>query len=243
MSDASSPTARSIYASIAAHARRVWRGSRGLVIFIALMSLFRSAVADHMHVPTGSMNPTVVEGDQILVNKLAYGVRIPFTHLWLHQGDGPARGDIITFDSPEDGDTWLKRVVGLPGDTVEMRDERLFINGQPLAYGPGDSEAASTLPARTREQGLLFATEQLGPVAHPIMVMPQVPAMRSFGPVTVAAGQYLLLGDSRDNSKDSRYIGTIPRERITGRARTVVLSLNYENNYLPRAGRFGKSLQ
>jgi signal peptidase I len=194
-------------------------------------------------VPSGSMNPTVVEGDQILVNKLAYGVRIPFTHVWLHQGAGPARGDIITFDSPEDGQTWLKRVVGLPGDTVEMRDERLIINGEPLAYRQGDSSAANALPNSTREQALLFATEQLGAVAHPIMVIPQVPAMRTFGPVTVPAGQYLLLGDNRDNSKDSRYIGMIPRERITGHALTVALSLNYDRHYLPREGRFRKTLK
>ena len=228
---------------LTAQLRAAWRGSRGLVIFFVLMALFRSAIADHMHVPTGSMNPTVVEGDQILVNKLAYGVRVPFTHLWLHEGDAPARGEIITFDSPEDGQTWLKRVVGLPGDTVEMRDERLFINGQPLVYSRGNSGAADALPSATREHTLLFATEQLGAVAHPIMVMPQLAAMRDFAPVTVPAGQYLLLGDNRDNSRDSRYIGMIPRERITGHAHTVVLSLNYDRHYLPREGRFGKSLQ
>ena len=228
---------------LAAQLRAAWRGSRGLVIFFVLMALFRSAIADHMHVPSGSMNPTVVEGDQILVNKLAYGVRVPFTHLWLHQGDAPARGEIITFDSPEDGQTWLKRVVGLPGDTVEMRDERLFINGQPLAYSRGDDTAAAALPKATREHALLFATEQLGTVAHPIMVMPQVPAMRNFAQVTVPPGQFLLLGDNRDNSKDSRYIGMIPRERITGRAHTVVLSLNYDRHYLPREGRFIKDLK
>jgi signal peptidase I len=141
----------SFASSIPTRLRSAWRGSRGLILFFALMALFRSAIADHMHVPTGSMNPTVVEGDQILVNKLAYGVRIPFTHLWLHQGAGPARGDIITFDAPEDGDTWLKRVVGLPGDTVEMRDEELLINGKPLTYSRGNAGAADALPSATRE--------------------------------------------------------------------------------------------
>jgi signal peptidase I len=162
--------------------------------------------------------------------------------VWLYQGDGPQRGEVITFDSPEDGGTWLKRVIGLPGDTVEMRDERLLINGQPLVYSPGDASVAPALPLATQAQQLLFINEQLGPVRHPIMVMPGVPAMRNFAPVTVPAGQYLLLGDNRDNSKDSRYIGMIPRELITGHARTVMLSLNYDNNYLPRSGRYFKGL-
>jgi signal peptidase I len=220
----------------------IWRECRGLVVFFVLMALFRSAIADHMHVPSGSMNPTVIEGDQIIVNKLAYGVRVPFTHIWLHQGAGPARGDVITFDSPEDGGTWLKRVVGLPGDTVEMHDERVFINGVPLAYAPGDASVAPALPLATQRQELAFITEQLGSVPHQIMVEPRVPAMRNFAPQVVPHGQYLLLGDNRDNSKDSRYIGMIPRELITGHARVVLLSLNYDHHYLPRAGRYGVGL-
>jgi len=224
--------------------RDLWKNTRGLVVFLVLMSLFRSAIADHMQVPTGSMNPTVVEGDQILVNKLAYGLRVPFTHLWLYEGDGPKRGDIITFDSPVDGGTWLKRVVGLPGDTVEMREEKLIINGKPLTYRQGDDGAAAALPVKTREQSLLFADEQLGEVAHQIMIMPDRQSeVSTFKPVTIPPGRFLLLGDNRDNSADSRYIGLIARERITGHAKRVLLSLNYDNNYLPRDGRYAKPLQ
>ncbi|HEY4371096.1 MAG TPA: signal peptidase I [Burkholderiales bacterium] len=232
--------------SFAATARRqayaAWRNTRGLIVFLVLMSLFRSAIADHMRVPTGSMNPTVVEGDQILVNKLAYGLRIPFTHVWLYQGTGPQRGDIITFDSPEDGETWLKRVIGLPGDVIEMRDEALVINGKPLAYKPGDPSIAPQLPAQTRRFRLEFADEKLGNVEHSIMLLPQVQAMRNFAPVTIPAGQYLLLGDNRDNSKDSRYIGLIERARITGHARAILLSLNEEKHFQPRGDRFVKAL-
>lgn len=232
----------SFASNLRAQALAVWRNLRGLVLFLVLMSLFRSAIADHMRVPTGSMNPTVVEGDQILVNKLAYGLRVPFTHLWLYEGDGPRRGDIITFDSPEDGDTWLKRVVGLPGDTVEMRDEQVVINGQPLSYSAGDVAGALPLPERTRAFRLDFANEQLGEVNHPIMLLPQVQALRSFGPVTIPAGQYLLLGDNRDNSKDSRYIGLIERRRITGHAGAVLLSLDEEHHFKPRGDRFARPL-
>ncbi len=93
------------------------------------MMVFRSAFADWMLVPTGSMNPTIVEGDRILVNKMAYGLRVPFTTQRLTEGSDPQRGDIAIFPSPEDGVVLVKRVVGLPGDTIQMRDERLLING------------------------------------------------------------------------------------------------------------------
>jgi signal peptidase I len=224
------------------HAYAAWRNLRGLIVFLVLMSLFRSAIADHMRVPTGSMNPTVVEGDQILVNKMAYGLRVPFTHVWLYQGKGPARGDIITFDSPQDGETWLKRVVGLPGDTVEMRNEELIINGKPLAYKAGDPAVAPQLPERTRQLRLEFAAEQLGDVEHGIMLLPQVQAMRTFKAVTIPEDRYLLLGDNRDNSEDSRYIGTIERGRITGHAGAVLLSLDEEHSFMPRTDRFVKPL-
>ncbi|MDB5806402.1 MAG: family signal peptidase [Betaproteobacteria bacterium] len=226
------------------HALAAWRNLRGLLLFLVLMSLFRSAVADHMRVPTGSMNPTVVEGDQILVNKMAYGLRIPFTHVWLYQGEGPRRGDIITFDSPEDGETWLKRVVGLPGDTVEMRDEAVIINGKPLAYKAGDAGLAAQMTDSARRFHLEFADEQLGEVSHSIMIMPEVASpVRSFKPITIPPGQYMLMGDNRDNSKDSRYIGTIERGLITGHAGAILLSLDEEHSFMPRGSRFVKKLK
>src|SRR3954447_22152845 len=94
--------------------------NKSLLIFLGLMLVFRSAVADWMYVPSGSMNPTIVEGDRILVDKSAYGWRVPFTTVKLTQGDDPQRGDIVIFDSPEDGTTLVKRVIGLPGETVKM---------------------------------------------------------------------------------------------------------------------------
>src|SRR5215469_10542316 len=105
--------------------------NKSLLIFLGLMLVFRSAVADWMYVPSGSMNPTIVEGDRILVDKAAYGWRIPFTTIRMTRGADPQRGDIAIFPSPEDGTVLVKRVVGLPGDTIEMRDEQLLINGRP----------------------------------------------------------------------------------------------------------------
>src|SRR6187455_1209126 len=110
------------------------RSNKSLFLFFALMLVFRSAVADWMVVPSGSMNPTIVEGDRILVDKAAYGLRVPFTTRRLTQGNDPQRGDIAIFSSPEDGATLVKRIVGLPGDTIEMRDDALLINGVATGY-------------------------------------------------------------------------------------------------------------
>jgi signal peptidase I len=196
-----------------------------------------------MNVPTGSMNPTIVEGDRILVNKQAYGLRIPFTTVRLTHGADPQRGDIVIFPSPEDGITLVKRVVGLPGDTVEMRDERLLINGTPVDYAPLATVAADAeLPNATRAQEHGYVTENLADHEHAIMLLPQRHADRSFGPVAVPAGQYLVLGDSRDNSKDSRYIGFVPRDSIVGRAFGVAWSLDADRWYRPRGDRLFKSL-
>jgi signal peptidase I len=211
--------------------------NRSLLIFFALMLVFRSAVADWMYVPSGSMNPTIVEGDRILVDKAAYGLRVPFTTIRLTQGDDPRRGDIAIFPSPEDGTTLVKRVIGLPGDTVEMRDEQLLINGVATSYAPIDADADADLPAATRRQERRYFSENLAERPHAIMLLPTRPMVRSFGPLQVPEGQYLMLGDSRDNSKDSRFIGFVPRDSIVGRAHRVLYSLDAERWYRPRGDR------
>lgn len=223
--------------------RNLVAANKSLLIFFGLMLVFRSAVADWMNVPSGSMNPTIIEGDRILVDKEAYGLRIPFTTLRLTQGSDPQRGDIIIFSSPEDGMTLVKRVVGLPGDTIEMRNDRLLINGAAVDYASSsDAEADTELPRATRAQYHEYFDENLGASKHAIMLLPQRPADRSFGPVVVPAGQYLVLGDSRDNSKDSRYIGFVPRNSIVGRAFGVAWSLDADRWYRPRGDRLFKSL-
>jgi signal peptidase I len=224
--------------------KRLFAANKSLLIFFGLMLCFRSAVADWMYVPSGSMNPTIVEGDRILVDKEAYGWRIPFTTKRLTRGSDPQRGDIVIFASPEDGMTLVKRVIGLPGDTVELRDEHLFINGAPTEYAAiVDSTADAELPRATSAQHHEYFDESLGSRKHAIMLLPQRSADRSFGPVLVPAGQYLVLGDSRDNSKDSRYIGFVPRTSIVGRAFAVAYSLDADRWYRPRGDRLFKSLQ
>lgn len=211
--------------------------NKSLLLFLALMLMFRSAVADWMYVPTGSMNPTIVEGDRILVDKAAYGLRVPFTNMRLTHGGDPQRGDIVIFPSPKDGMTLVKRVVGLPGDTIAMRGERLTINGKPLDYASTRSEADGELPVATRGEQREYFSEALGEATHPIMVLPQRNAMRTFGPVTVPQGQYFMMGDSRDNSEDSRYFGFVKRETLVGRAYRVAYSLDADRWYKPRGDR------
>ena len=123
---------------------KAWREYRAFVLFIVLMVIFRSALADWNVVPTGSMKPTIIEGDRILVNKLAYDFRVPLTHIALYRFADPGRGDIVVFDSKAADTRLVKRVIGLPGDTVEMRDNRLTINGIEARYTRVEHEADAT---------------------------------------------------------------------------------------------------
>ncbi|HEY8011135.1 MAG TPA: signal peptidase I [Rudaea sp.] len=211
---------------------------KSLLLFFALMAVFRSAVADWMYVPSGSMNPTIVEGDRILVDKSAYGLRVPFTTHRLTQGSDPQRGDIVIFPSPKDDMTLVKRVIGVPGDTIQMIDEHLLVNGAEMKYVPTSERADAELPSLTRSQQRYYLSENLVGKSHPIMVLPDRYAMRSFGPLTVPSGKYFMLGDSRDNSGDSRYFGSVPRDSIVGRAWSVAYSLDADRWYLPRSDRF-----
>jgi signal peptidase I len=217
---------------------RLWREYRTALLFLALMLCFRSAWADWVTVPTGSMNPTVLEGDRLLIDKHVFGLRIPFTLTHLTQGENPARGDIVVFDSPADGISLVKRVVGLPGDVVEMDGEALIVNGQRAQYAEGSVDDL---------QGILRATAAENPIVlretglareHDVMLLPHRVSQRYLGPLTVPDGAYFMLGDNRDNSGDSRYFGFVPRHNIVGRATRVVVSLNPDRYYAPRKERF-----
>lgn len=208
----------------------LWKEYRGLLLFVMLMLVFRSVIADWNTVPTGSMQPTIVEGDRIWVNKMAYDLRLPFSHIsLLHTGD-PQRGDIVVFDSELADKRMVKRVIGLPGDRVAMYDNRLNINGEWLSYDVNDDLTG---------EGSLTFQEQLAGRPHPIRVHPgEQSQLRSFAPVEVPEGHYLVLGDNRDRSADSRVYGFVARDDIVGRSSSVVLSLDYDDFYLPRGDRF-----
>ena len=210
---------------------RLWKENKSILLFIVLMFVFRSSFADWNTVPTGSMKPTILEGDRILVNKMAYDIRLPFTHLSLLKMSDPARGDIIVFDSEVSETKLVKRVVGIPGDSIELKNNVLHINGERLRYKDVSLNRSTT----DRLEDLL-GTE------HLVRIMRRRSSMSSFRPVKVPSGHYLVLGDNRDRSADSRVIGLVPRNEIVGRSRTVVMSLNYENHYIPRSDRFFRTL-
>jgi signal peptidase I len=222
----------------------LWREwIRPLAIPLLLIAAAKSALADLNPVPTGSMIPTVLEGDVVFVNKLAYDLKVPFTTLRLARWADPARGDIVVCFAPDDGTRLLKRVVGLPGDTIELRNDRLLINDQPLRYDAleRDTVGFHYLDEKTR-LAAWFAREQLEGRPHPVMIQPRRPALRNFGPLTIPAGSYFMLGDNRDDSRDSRFFGLVPREQIVGEAKAVFVSGDLANWVRPRFGRFCTAL-
>lgn len=215
--------------------------NKGFLFFLFGMIVVRSAIADWYGVPSGSMYPTLMIGDRIVANRLAYDIKLPFTDIVLKHLADPQRGDIVTFSSPESGDRLVKRLVAVPGDMVEMRGEELIINGAKASYQQATGGLLERVtPGYAGSQ--LVLTEQILNNSRSIIVMPERLALRSFGPIAVPPGQYLMLGDNRDNSRDSRYIGFVKRELITGKVVRVAFSLDTEKFYLPRMDRFGAPL-
>lgn len=207
------------------------------LLMLLVISSLRSALADWNDVPTGSMKPTIQEGDRVVVNKLAYDLKIPFTTVEIAKWGDPKRGDIVVLFSPADGVRLVKRVVAVAGDTIEMREEHLFVNGKPTVF----KEIGEALDP---EQGqTVIAQESLSGITHQVMLTPSMPARRTFGPLLVPSGYYFVMGDNRDNSNDSRFIGLIERKRIVGKALAVAFSVDRAHYYVPRFDRFFKGIE
>jgi len=214
---------------------REWVGP--FVIAAAVIVPIRSAIADWNDVPTGSMKPTIIEGDRIFVNKLAFGLRVPLTRWWITHWSEPRRGDIVTCASPDSGTRLVKRIIGVPGDRVSMYDNQLIINGEPVEVALTSDLIAGELPDGRPTQ-VLLAREDLGQVEHSLILTPAVPSARSFPEIVVPRDQYFVLGDNRDVSSDSRVFGFVPFRNIYGRSSHVLFSLDYQNWYMPRPSRF-----
>ncbi len=195
---------------------------------------FKSAVADLNSISGRSMQPTLLDGDKVWVNKLAYDIRIPFTDITLAAVGDPQRGDIIIIDSQVAGKRLVKRVIGLPGDTIYMRNNTLIVNGEIADY-----------EVITNAESGIIISEQLFDHSHQAMISGLVGnrATRNYGPAQVPQEQFFVLGDNRDNSADSRLYSFIPREQIVGRSSSVVFSLDSERNFRPRPDRFLAELQ
>ena len=212
---------------------RLWREFRQLAFIALLLFTGRSVLADWYQVPTGSMKPTILEGDRVFVLKCAYQIRFPFTSLRLFPTGQPHRGDVVVLRNPDGGRIPLvKRVVGLPGDVVEMRNERLFVNGV--------FQKLRMRAVRGGEESFRWVgTEDLTGKRHPVQVLPERPAMRTFGPVRVPDGRVFLMGDNRDDSRDGRYFGPRPITDLLGKAEGIFWSWNPQLWKGPRLGRFG----
>jgi signal peptidase I len=217
--------------------KKVLNELRIFALMILIVSSLRSALADWNDVPTGSMKPTIQEGDRVVVNKLAYDLKIPFTTKAVAKWGDPERGDIVVLFSPVDGTRLVKRVVAVPGDKVELRENQLFLNGKPAEQSP---IAVTELADYGRAYVM---AENLYGHRHQMMLTPDIAASRSWGPDVVPPGKYFVLGDNRDNSNDSRFIGFIDRRRIVGEAVAVAFSLDRSRWFVPRLDRFFEGLE
>lgn len=220
-----------------------WRECRATVFFfVFIVTPLKSSLADWNWVPSGSMNPTILEGDMVYVNKAAYDLRFPLTLHRLAKWGNPERGDIVVLFSPEDEMRLVKRVVGLPGDELEMRENKLFINGQQMEYSSLPSAFVHDMTGALKQHAI-FAQENLDGRKHAVMSVPAVATpKRSFSKITIPPGKYFVMGDNRDLSKDSRYIGFVDRERIIGKATNVIVSFNKLDKLQPRWDRFFAAL-
>lgn len=175
-----------------------------LVIALALALIIRAFLVQAFSIPSGSMQPTLLIGDYLLVNKFSYGIRNPFTNKVVIPVSEPKRGDVVVFIFPQDpGKDYIKRVVGLPGDEVRLRNKKVYINGKLLDM----PQAVNTDP--------LMLPPPRGPLDS---------ARDNFGPVTVPPGAYFVMGDNRDHSYDSRFWGFVPQDALRGKAFIIYFS-------------------
>lgn len=212
------------------------RANRNFLLLMAGFLFFRTAIADWNPVPSGSMRPTILEGDVVLVERVAYDWKLPLTDVSVRRVGEPLRGDVVTFSSPRDGTRLIKRIVAVPGDTVELRGDRLTINGIAATYqrvGEAPEAVAPGLEVRG-----VRAVEEWGGQRRIVQFLPDLLARRDFGPVQLPADEFFMMGDNRDNSEDSRFIGLVPRRLIIGQAHRVLVSADINGHWAPRWDRF-----
>jgi signal peptidase I len=214
-------------ASAPRFARILWDWTRSLFLAFLLFLGVRAVGVEAFKIPTSSMENTLLVGDFLLVNKAVYGARVPGTRYTLPAIQEPGRGDVIVFNPPHEPDkNYVKRLVGMPGDTLEMRHKVLYVNRQEVAepYVQHIDEVGDAVhPGMTWQSGHLVAspksvTYRSGRGYHP--------SRDTWGPIVVPQGRYFVLGDNRDNSEDSRYWGFVSREAIRGRPWIVYYSFD-----------------
>lgn len=206
-----------------------WHENKKFLLILASIVCFKSAVADLNSISGRSMQPTLLDGDKVWVNKLAYDVKIPFTDIALLNLGDPLRGDIVIIDSHAAGKRLVKRIIGVPGDTIYMRNNMLVVNGEIADY-----------EVLSEDREGVVIVEHLFEQSHQAMISSfrGSRSTRSYGPAEVPEDHFFVLGDNRDNSADSRLYSFIPRDQIVGRSSSVVFSLDSEQSFRPRSGRF-----
>ncbi|MDN5861986.1 MAG: signal peptidase I [Salinisphaera sp.] len=217
-----------------------WAVEFGRSFFPVILAvlLLRSFVVEPFRIPSGSMVPTLLVGDFILVNKFAYGLRLPVLHTEILDLGAPQRGDVAVFRYPNNPAVdYIKRIVGVPGDTVSYHDRQLFINGKPVPLklvGPYSG------PGMDRPEPAQLFLEKLGEDWHKLVDV----RSRGSGPVSVVvpAGDYFVMGDNRDNSADSRYWGFVPESALVGPAFVIWMSIDWDAPGI-RFGRIGQLIE
>jgi signal peptidase I len=214
--------------------------ARSFFPIVLIVLLVRSFLAEPFRIPSGSMMPTLLVGDFILVNKFAYGLRLPVLNKKAVDLGDPKRGDVVVFRYPENPQIdYIKRVVGVPGDRVVYKNKVLYINDNQAAQIERDRYIGSGSGAVMT--GSYHRTESLGESEHDILVMGGRPVFDF--EYTVPEGRYFVMGDNRDNSRDSRFWGTVPDENLIGKAFLIWMNWDGESDGIISWSRIGGSIE
>ncbi|MES2626338.1 MAG: signal peptidase I [Pseudomonadota bacterium] len=206
---------------------KMLKNNAGLIVVFVSMLVFRTAIADWSPVPTSSMEPTILPGDVLLINKTILGPAIPFTEARLFAFAQPQRGDIITFTPPHEEITYVKRVIGVPGDRIRTEGLQVFVNGRPLALEITDEGQNS---------GMLKAIETIDGHAHQITLDTSRGMRQQEMEITVPPHAYFVMGDFRNNSEDSRYFGFVSEDKLIGRVTRLAVSIADDRGFFSSIG-------
>jgi signal peptidase I len=210
--------------------------AEALTIAILLALFIRTFIIQAFKIPSGSMKPTLLIGDHLLVNKFAFGIKIPFIDKFLVQFKKPERGDVVVFKWPEDeSKDFIKRVIGVAGDTIEIKNDQLYVNDKKVEKTLVDKNTKHQLIVECNDNEVSNADvyeEIIGNKKHKILVQPDRKKNENFGPVKVPENAIFVMGDNRDNSADSRYWGYVKLEKIKGKALIIYWSWPHWKRFL-----------